>query len=227
MPCDPEVMDEQTMRSRKQERRRQLRARRAAAYSGPDGAARREAEGRRLLEQAAPVIAALEDAVAAARAAGAPPPLVAAYHPTTTEADVLPLARRLAAAGARLIFPAAAGEELEWILWDGAADFHDSPGRGFGREPAGSRLGTRALEAAALVLAPAVAVDRSGTRIGHGAGYYDRALRMLPVGARVVAVVHPDELLPTNSLPRDLHDVPIPEVLTADELVSLITSTGV
>lgn len=224
--CDPEAMDEQTMRSRKQELRRQLRSRRRDLHSGADGAARRDSQARRLLEHAAPILAAIEQAAAAARRDGAAAPLVAAYHPTATEADVLPLVGRLASAGARLVFPAAAGEQLEWILWDGTSDFRDSPGRGFGKEPAGERLGVRALEAATLVLAPAVAVDRSGTRIGHGAGYYDRALSTLPAGARVVAVIHPEELLAAGSLPRDEHDVPIPEVLTADGLVALVTSPG-
>ncbi|WP_394215937.1 5-formyltetrahydrofolate cyclo-ligase [Brachybacterium vulturis] len=217
-------MDEETTRSRKRQLRRQLRSRRAAAYTGEDGAARRAREAQQLLAHAAPLIAEVERAVGAASAAGAPAPLVAAFHPTPSEADVLPLAGRLAHAGARVLFPAAAGQELEWISWDGDSEFVDSPGRGFGKEPAGERLGTRALEEATLVLVPAVAVDRSCTRIGHGAGYYDRALRTLPEGARIIAVIHPAELLPEGSLPCEAHDVRIPEVLTADGLVSLVTS---
>ncbi|MGP9537426.1 5-formyltetrahydrofolate cyclo-ligase [Brachybacterium sp. AOP43-C2-M15] len=161
---------------------------------------------------------------AAGTARTVPMPLVAAYHPTPTEADVLPLARRLSRAGARLVFPAAAGRELEWITWDGSSAFHDSPGRGFGEEPDGERLGPHALAEAVLVLAPALAVDRSGTRLGHGAGYYDRALTSVPAGTPVVAVVHPEELLEAGALPRAAHDVPIPTVLTADGLVSLVTS---
>ena len=216
-------MDE-TMRSRKQQLRRQLRSRRAEAYGGEHGAQRRAREAQQLLEHAAPLLAEIESAVGRAAAEGAPAPLVAAFHPTPSEADVLPLARRLARAGAHLVFPAAAGTELEWISWDGVSDFRDSPGRGFGKEPDGDRLGPRALAQAALVLAPAVAVDRSGTRIGHGAGYYDRALGTAATTARIVAVIHPEELLAEESLPREEHDVPIPEVLTADGLVSLVTS---
>jgi len=214
------------MASRKQELRRQLRSHRSRIYSGEQGAAARAEQAQRLLAHAEPLIARIERAMAARPAESTPGPLVAAYHPTPTEADVLPLARRLALAGARLVFPAAAGEQLDWILWDGESAFQDSPGRGFGKEPAGERLGPHALENAALVLTPAVAVDRSCTRIGHGAGYYDRALRTVPDDARVVAVIHPDELLPAGSLPRGEHDVPIPEVLTADGLVSLVTSVG-
>lgn len=220
-------MDPETMASQKRELRRQLRTRRASAYAGDLGAARRAREAQQLLGHAAPLIASIETAVAAARAAGTAPPLVAAYHPTPSEADVMPLAHRLAQAGARLVFPAAeAGTELEWIAWDGVSGFQDSPGRGFGKEPRGERRGTGALHEVMLVLVPAVAVDRSATRIGHGAGYYDRALTTIPESAQVVAVVHPSELLEEGALVRGEHDVPIPRVLTADGLVSLITSEG-
>ncbi|MCT1438026.1 5-formyltetrahydrofolate cyclo-ligase, partial [Brachybacterium paraconglomeratum] len=142
-------------------------------------------------------------------------------------ADVMPLASALAARGAELVFPAAAGAELEWIRWDGVSDFADSPGRGFGKEPRGERLRPDALSGAVLVLAPALSVDRSGTRIGHGAGFYDRALTTLPAEARVVVVIHPHELLGAGTLPREEHDVPIREVLTADGFVSLVTSDPV
>lgn len=201
---------------RKQELRRELRARRREVYGAPGGAELRAREAERLLVHAAPLRALIE---------GLEAPLVAAFHPTSTEADVMPLAAALAAAGAQLVFPAAAaGEQLEWIAWDGRSPFRDSPGRGFGQEPDGECLGTEALRTASLVLAPALAVDRSGTRIGHGAGYYDRALTTLPADARVVAVINPGDLLEAGSLPRDAHDIPIPEVLTADGLVSLVTS---
>ncbi|MFC7373643.1 5-formyltetrahydrofolate cyclo-ligase [Brachybacterium sp. GCM10030267] len=204
---------------RKRELRSTLRARRWQRYGGDSGSRRREQEAGRLLEHAAPLVSRLE-----AQAARGGAPLVAAYHPTPTEADVMPLVGALAAAGAELIFPAAAGRELEWVRWDGLSGFVDSPGRGFGKEPTGARLGPDALAGAALVLLPAVAVDRSGTRIGHGAGYYDRALTAVRVGTPVVAVVHPDELLEAGTLPRAAHDVPVPAVLTADGLVWLVTN---
>ncbi|WP_193106198.1 5-formyltetrahydrofolate cyclo-ligase [Brachybacterium sp. FME24] len=216
-------MDTEAMAAHKKELRSELRARRAEAYGGPAGTAHRARESRLLLERAAALIAHVE---ATLTAAPAQPVLVAAYHPTPTEADVMPLARHLAELGAHLIFPVAAGRELDWVSWDGSSPFLDSPGRGFGKEPSGSRLGPGALAAAALVLAPAVAVDRSGTRIGHGAGYYDRALTAVRADAAVVAVVHPGELLEAGTLPREEHDVPIPAVLTADALVSLVTIDG-
>lgn len=218
-------MDPEALRARKAELRTALRARRRQAYGGPAGTDRRRRESARLLEHAGVLISELPGAVGRAEPGepGEPGdgPLVAAFHPTPLEADVLPLVRALARHGARLIFPAAAGSDLEWIAWDGVSEFADSPGRGFGKEPTGRRLGPTTLSQAALVLAPAVAVDRSGTRIGHGAGYYDRALSHVHTTTPVVAVIHPDELLDRGSLPRGELDVPIRRVLTADGLVTL------
>lgn len=211
--------------AQKQALRRSLRAARRQSYGADPG--RRAQEARQLLARAAELLALVDRHVADRRATGSTAPRVAAFHPTPTEADVTPLAAELAARGAELVFPAAAGAELEWIAWDGVSDFADSPGRGFGKEPDGARLGTDALAQAVLVLAPALAVDRSGTRIGHGAGYYDRALTTLRADARVVAVVHPGEVLGAGALPREAHDVPIPEALTADGIVSLVTSDPV
>lgn len=209
--------DDAALVPRKQELRRRLRAERRARYGGEEGAARRAAESERLVAAAGFLLGQPTGD------AGAPPRRIAAFHPTPTEADVLPLVRALAARGAQLLFPAAAGEELEWIRWDGAADFAPSPGRGFGSEPLGERLAPEAIAEVDLVLAPALAVDRSGTRIGHGGGYYDRALRRLRAGADVLVVVHPHEVLLAGTLPRGPQDVPVPAVLTAEGLVGLTT----
>lgn len=212
-------MDPESLRARKVELRTALRAQRRRAYGGLAGAERRRRESAQLLEHAQELISALPGAVEPAEEGEGP--VVAVFHPTPTEADVLPVAHVLSRHGAQLIFPAAAGGDLEWVTWDGESEFEDSPGTGFGKEPAGRRLGPDALSRAALVLAPAVAVDRSGTRIGHGAGYYDRALTHAPAATSVVAVIHPAELLEAGALPRGPFDVPIPRVLTADGLVTL------
>ncbi|HJB11918.1 MAG TPA: 5-formyltetrahydrofolate cyclo-ligase [Candidatus Brachybacterium merdavium] len=215
-------MDSEALRAHKKTLRTELRARRAQRYGGEQGARRRELEAVRLLEHGRPLLGEIFGRAAADGSGDGP--VVAAYHPTGTEADPRMLVRELVDRGARMIFPAAAGPELDWILWDGRSEFIESPGRGFGREPRGSRLGAAAIAQAALVLAPAVAIDRSGTRIGHGAGYYDRALTLLPPAAKVVGVIHPEELLAAGALPRGPLDVPVSRVLTADGLVTLEVS---
>jgi 5-formyltetrahydrofolate cyclo-ligase len=65
-----------------------------------------------------------------------------------------------------------------------------------------------------LVLAPALAVDFSGTRLGRGGGWYDRALAHASADALVLAVCFPWEVLPAGALPRQFHDRPVDGALT-------------
>ncbi|WP_298273762.1 5-formyltetrahydrofolate cyclo-ligase, partial [uncultured Bradyrhizobium sp.] len=58
---------------------------------------------------------------------------------------------------------------------------------------------------ASAVLVPALAVDRRGTRLGRGAGFYDRTLQWAATMAPLVAIVRDDELV--EELPNDPHDV--------------------
>jgi 5-formyltetrahydrofolate cyclo-ligase len=95
--------------------------------------------------------------------------------------------------------------------------------------PAGPQVGVGARALVGLgvrvVLVPALAVDRSGTRLGQGGGYYDRLLAELVAGTdarpALVAVVHDDEVLPAGTIPRRSHDVPVEAALTESALVRL------
>ena len=58
-----------------------------------------------------------------------------------------------------------------------------------------------------VVLAPALAVDRTGARLGRGGGSYDRALARVRPDALVVALLHDGELLPPGqTVPTEPHD---------------------
>jgi 5-formyltetrahydrofolate cyclo-ligase len=80
------------------------------------------------------------------------------------------------------------------------------------REPAGPWLPADAVAAAAVVLVPALAVDRAGVRLGRGAGFYDRSLVLSDPAARLVAVVRDDEVV--DKLPAEPHDVRMTHALT-------------
>jgi 5-formyltetrahydrofolate cyclo-ligase len=80
------------------------------------------------------------------------------------------------------------------------------------REPAQPWLPADAVAGATVVLVPALAVDRSGVRLGRGAGFYDRTLDLADPGAKLVAVVRDDELVDT--LPAEPHDVRMTHALT-------------
>ena len=75
-----------------------------------------------------------------------------------------------------------------------------------------------ALGEASLILVPALAVDRSGHRLGRGAGWYDRALEWRSPEATAVAVCWPWEVTDAP-LPRGPHDVPVDAALTPDGFV--------
>ena len=80
------------------------------------------------------------------------------------------------------------------------------------REPAEPFLPAEAVAEATVVFVPALAVDRSGVRLGRGAGFYDRSLSFVEPAARLVAVVRDDELV--DEVPAEPHDVRMTHALT-------------
>src|SRR4051794_24636687 len=172
--------------------RRTLRERRAAR----DEAAR-SAAGERL----------------AAHADAIPAGTVAAFVGTRTEPPTLPLLDALRAAGRRVLLPVLREDmDLEWAEYTGD-DALRSARLGL-LEPAGPSLGGEAVAAAELVLAPALAVDAAGRRLGQGGGSYDRALER--TGAPVVAIVFDDEVR-DEPIPVEPHDRPVAGVLTPQD----------
>jgi 5-formyltetrahydrofolate cyclo-ligase len=84
---------------------------------------------------------------------------------------------------------------------------------GFGlREPPPPHLPAETIGTASTVVVPALAVDRAGSRLGRGAGFYDRSLAMADPAARLIAMVRDDEVL--DRLPAEPHDVPMTHALT-------------
>lgn len=81
-------------------------------------------------------------------------------------------------------------------------------------EPTGTRLAPAAIAEAEIIVVPGVAADRSGMRMGRGAGYYDRSLAHAT--GLVAAILHPNELV--DDVPHDAHDLPVDAVITADEV---------
>jgi 5-formyltetrahydrofolate cyclo-ligase len=107
--------------------------------------------------------------------------VVAAYHPLKDEIDPAAILAGLDE-GQRRALPWFADRNADFIWREGPAT---EPGPwGVGQPPA---------EAEALlpdaVIVPLVLADRSGTRIGHGKGHYDRALAHLREGGRPVLTI--------------------------------------
>jgi len=121
---------------------------------------------------------------------------VAGYVPLGTEPGGAPLPDELAEACDRLLVPLMLPDrDLDWTVYDDD-----------------NRLGPAAIAEAQLVIVPAVAVDRSGIRLGRGGGSYDRALARVPDGTLVVAALYHDELV--AALPFEDHDRRVHAVVT-------------
>lgn len=135
---------------------------------------------------------------------------LAAHVPEETEPGHGRLPAVLSRLGARVLLPVvpADGRELTWAVDSGRL----APGRFGLLEPVGPRLGPTAIGTAEVVVVPALAVSRSGVRLGRGGGYYDRALRHARPGATLVAVVFDDEVL--DELPDEAHDHRVHAVVT-------------
>ncbi len=63
-----------------------------------------------------------------------------------------------------------------------------------------------------LIVVPGVAFDRTGGRLGHGKGYYDRLLAQVRPDATLVALAFECQLFP--AVPMQPHDVPMHKVIT-------------
>ena len=79
-------------------------------------------------------------------------------------------------------------------------------------EPAGPWLPSTALADATVLFVPALAVDRTGARLGRGRGFYDRTLVLRDPHARLIAIVRDEELL--DEVPHQPHDVPMDAIVT-------------
>ncbi len=79
-------------------------------------------------------------------------------------------------------------------------------------EPTEPWLPATTVAEASVVLVPALAVDRTGVRLGRGRGFYDRTLVHRDPRARLIAVIRDQELL--DELPHEPHDVPMTHALT-------------
>lgn len=63
-----------------------------------------------------------------------------------------------------------------------------------------------------LVMVPGVAFDRTGARMGHGKGYYDRLLQHARPDAPLIALAFECQLFP--EIPTQVHDIFVNKIIT-------------
>ena len=130
---------------------------------------------------------------------------VAAYYAHDGEVDLAPLAEMCWQRGIEVALPVLAGPHMAFAAY--CRDTVLRHGRHGIQEPASTQP---ALEPN-VVLAPLVAFDAAGNRLGMGGGHYDRYLAAHPTALRV-GVAH--ECQQANVLPNDSGDVRLGVVVT-------------
>jgi len=128
---------------------------------------------------------------------------VAAYYSVGTEPDTRSLVYALWKRGSYVVLPLLLPDgDLDWASYEGPDSLVAGP-RGL-LQPAEPPRGTGTVSRADVVLVPAVAVDRTGCRLGRGGGSYDRALARVGEQVPSIALLYDDELV--DEVPADDHD---------------------
>jgi len=128
---------------------------------------------------------------------------VAAYYSVGAEPDTRGLVYALWKRGTYVLLPLLLADgDLDWASYEGPDSLVPGP-RGLA-EPGEPPRGPEAVARADVVLAPALAVDHAGNRLGRGGGSYDRALARVGPLIPVIALLYDDELL--GHVPAEPHD---------------------
>src|SRR5215813_5582655 len=141
--------------------------------------------------------------------------LVSGFSPMKSEINPVPLMRKLADAGARLALPAIAGRGKPLIMraWNFGEPL--APGQWGIREPT-----PEAPEIAPdILIVPLAAFDRTGHRIGYGAGYFDMTINVLRAKKPVTAVGIAFAAQEISSVPATERDARLDLVLTEREVL--------
>ena len=146
--------------------------------------------------------------------------VVAAYHPIGSELDPAPLLARLLAEGWAIALPRADSQ-------DALLTFH----------PVGGDLAPDAFDILAplastrsltpdLVIAPVLAFDRAGGRLGQGAGCYDRTIAALREAGPVSVIGLAYAGQEVACVPTDRHDQRLDGILTDKGLVEVVDASA-
>lgn len=133
--------------------------------------------------------------------------IIASYLPIGGEIDPSPIANAAIERGWRLALPhvTTRSAPMRFLAWAPGESLVGGP---FGlRQPAPD-----AVELCPdLILTPLVAFDAQRHRLGHGAGYYDRAFAALPRALRIGVAWSTQQV---TKVPVDAWDVPLHAVAT-------------
>lgn len=155
----------------------------------------------------------------AAAFADRPPRVVAGYVAIGDECDPAPALTALRARGARIALPRTTpGAPLDFRLWADGDPLEDGP---YGTRQPGDAAARVRPDA---VIAPLLAFDRRGGRLGYGGGFYDRTLAALRADGAVFALGLGFGAQEVDLVPVGPHDQRLDAVATDHELIIMETA---
>jgi len=147
-----------------------------------------------------------------------PDGVIAGYWPLGSELDVRPLLLHLRSLGRTVALPLSGprGQALTFRDWDPAVPL--AAGRYGISEPGADRPEV----APSILLVPMLAFDRTGHRLGYGAGYYDRTLDGLRRHGPVLAVGIAFAAQEVEAVPCADHDERLDWIVTEHEALRIL-----
>jgi len=143
-----------------------------------------------------------------------PGQVISGFWPIRSEVDIRPLMARLRERGARLCVPAIIDKQT--IVFRELVPGAPIIETGFGTT--GPAADAPVLDPD-ILLVPLSAFDRTGHRIGYGAGYYDRAIARLRLKGRKPRLIGiAFDCQEVASVPAESHDVALDALLTESGL---------
>jgi 5-formyltetrahydrofolate cyclo-ligase len=141
---------------------------------------------------------------------------VMVYVSKLPEVDTMPLIRHLLQGGVRVVVPIIE-RETRTLRLSCLEDLDHLVCSTFSvPEPIGNEIPARG-EDLEVIIVPLLAFDRTGHRLGYGAGYYDRFLSMYPEAIKIGAAFSCQEI---GSVPADENDVAMDLIVTEREIIS-------
>lgn len=130
-----------------------------------------------------------------------------------SEVETAPLIERLHGAGARVALPRIESGDLVAVVYAPGDPTRPTP---FGAmEPAGGEIAE--VDEIDVVVAPGVAFDRGGRRVGYGGGFYDRFLVRLRFGVPVISIAFALQVV--DEVPQGRMDRRVDAIVTEDEVI--------
>ena len=140
---------------------------------------------------------------------------VMVYTSKEKEVNTVPLITSLLEAGNPVIVPIIVKEDISLRL-SYLMDFSALVPSTFGvPEPIGNEIPARGEDVDTIIL-PMLGFDRTGARIGYGAGYYDRFLEKYPVLHKIGIAFACQEI---ERLPLDETDVRMDHIVTEEGII--------